>query len=413
MSLIFEKYSRNQLTLILLLMFPFVQYFAGDKGFWLYHILLLIVVLMERKLFFVSSKLLLLTLPLFWSFLFSLDSSFYEVVQSVFYLSAPILFTFLGMQYGKAFAEHRDMFLYCVYLGTVGSLIYLIHGVVNTGVGVFSDIYAFRRVLFWGSIANVITISLLLFGHKFEQPLFLGKEWKRRLLLFLNMLALFLTASRTYYFSLIVFVLLFLFVYNKKIFSIMLLTILLAIIYLFSLKSDSLMINKIQNSVSEINNSNEFKSYADVNTYYRAYETLKTLEVYMDGGVVELSLGHGMAKQVNLGIYVKLGEKFRLNIPIVHNGYAYLLLRTGGIGLLFYVLFFISFFVTLYQIHFNKAYLLFSLLLFGTAFSLLFSNYLVTTFFKTEMSVAWILIGYFLSQVNFLNRKTEQNTPKN
>ena len=93
---------------------------------------------------------------------------------------------------------------------------------------------------------------------------------------------------------------------------------------------------------------------------------------------------------MDLKIYVQLGEDFRRNIPVLHNGFAYLLLRCGAFGLFSFLIFFVFIIV----VAFNKIQDHFlSLILFGLVLSLLISNYVIGTFFSTEMSIGWVIIG--------------------
>ena len=117
-----------------------------------------------------------------------------------------------------------------------------------------------------------------------------------------------------------------------------------------------------------------------------------------------LLFGHGLEKQVDLKIFVQLGEDFRRNIPVLHNGYAYLLLRCGAFGLLSFLIFFVFVFVVAFK---KNKDLFLSIILVGLVLSLLISNYVVGTFFSTEISIGWVIIGaYFTLRQNECTRKT-------
>lgn len=69
------------------------------------------------------------------------------------------------------------------------------------------------------------------------------------------------------------------------------------------------------------------------------YETSRALETYTSGTPVQVLLGQGFGKQLDLDLFIALGwgdtgERERIHFaPILHNGYAYLLFKAGPISL--------------------------------------------------------------------------------
>jgi hypothetical protein len=77
----------------------------------------------------------------------------------------------------------------------------------------------------------------------------------------------------------------------------------------------------------------DFSTTSDVTHYYRAYETLMALRTYAGGDMRQKSIGFGFGQLVDLGVEMKLGDSVMDRIPIFHNGYIYVLVKTGYLGL--------------------------------------------------------------------------------
>lgn len=305
----------------------------------------------------------------------------------------PYLMLVLGIQLGGILKKSEDLYRYIVYSGTIGSALYLGLGTLEAGQAIFSDFSKFRSLFLWASITNVMAIIILLFSERYGSILF-KKKSTRNLFLVINIVALLLTASRTYYLLLIVFLLLVLYDFKKTTFIFFVLLFLAILLFILSLDTDILFLVKIQNSISEISNTKTFAGYDEVNAYYRAYETQQAMNTYKSGTETELLIGHGLQQKVDLNIYVRLGGTYRRYIPVLHNGYAYLILRAGIFGCIFYGLFFL---VAIFKKNTNKKSDKFLQLLFlGAVLSLLISNYVIASFFSSEMIFAWVVIGAYL-----------------
>lgn len=94
---------------------------------------------------------------------------------------------------------------------------------------------------------------------------------------------------------------------------------------------------------------NEYSDLKSINLNWRGYETARALTYYSSGKPQELLFGYGFGAQLDIGLFMNLGsgpngERMAVRfIPILHNGYAYLLLKGGAVALsLFsYALFFL------------------------------------------------------------------------
>jgi hypothetical protein len=94
--------------------------------------------------------------------------------------------------------------------------------------------------------------------------------------------------------------------------------------------------DKVVNSLAEIVPS-DYTDFSDINKNWRGFEALMGLRTYLDGTTGQLAVGHGFGQMVDLGIAIQLGDAYFDRIPILHNGYVYLLVKVGWLGALLYL----------------------------------------------------------------------------
>lgn len=77
-----------------------------------------------------------------------------------------------------------------------------------------------------------------------------------------------------------------------------------------------------------------YSNMSEINDNWRGFEGYKALQSYRSMNPVEQCFGGGFGKLVDLGFSMDLGGTTEIQeIPILHNGYLYLLVKTGIIGL--------------------------------------------------------------------------------
>jgi len=382
---------------ILLSILPFMALVLSRKYYWAFHILLLGAILLDEKVIARTANyayLFLLGIPLLWATLFSFKNDARLVLQALFYLTTPFVFTFIGMQIGRITSK-RLVLQYIVYSGTVGAVYYVVVSFYTLGIKIFGDPYAMREIMWWGSITSVAAIFIVLFSEKHGIILF-KRKWAKHLIVAVNACALYFTASRTYYLVFLIFLFVFLSGYKRRLAVPLGLVYALTFVVLLNSSIDNKLIAKIR-AVPIETDIGEYFSEAEINTQYRGHETYMALKTYASGGPVSLLLGHGLEKQVDLGAYVKLGESYRRIIPVLHNGYVYLLLKEGLLGLLFFMGFLLYIFRLKGK---DRRDRLSRHLIVASAISLLVSNVVIGTFFSVEMSIVWVLFGVYMVQAN-------------
>jgi hypothetical protein len=107
---------------------------------------------------------------------------------------------------------------------------------------------------------------------------------------------------------------------------------------------DLTYVTKVIRSLQEISISN-YENFNDIALNWRGFETFKTFQQYWSGTTFQLFIGQGFGALTDLGFYMGLGGdasvEFRY-IPVMHNGYGYILLKYGFLGFLLYITFYVK-----------------------------------------------------------------------
>lgn len=99
-------------------------------------------------------------------------------------------------------------------------------------------------------------------------------------------------------------------------------------------------LQKIANTSSEVD-VHSYETYEDINLNWRGFEAARAAKTYAEFGDTQKVVGGGFGTMVDLGFAMKLGntgESFEF-VPLLHNGYMELLVKTGPLGLSLFILF--------------------------------------------------------------------------
>ena len=99
-------------------------------------------------------------------------------------------------------------------------------------------------------------------------------------------------------------------------------------------------VEKTANTSSEVN-VHSYETYEDINLNWRGFEAARAAKTYAEFSNGEKLVGGGFGTMVDLGFAMKLGttgESFEF-VPLLHNGYMELLVKTGVLGLSLFILF--------------------------------------------------------------------------
>lgn len=142
----------------------------------------------------------------------------------------------------------------------------------------------------------------------------------------------------------------------------------------------------------------DLKNHANLWDHWRAYEAYCALED-LNKDKKDYMFGKGFGALVDLNFNAPLNEEGMRYIPVLHNGYIYLLFKTGIIGLMLYLLFLMYLYLQSYFVIKNKFQMVFSNILSGISLYFLFTSLIITGLYNTKDVIALIL-GMFLYLTN-------------
>jgi O-antigen ligase len=97
-------------------------------------------------------------------------------------------------------------------------------------------------------------------------------------------------------------------------------------------------VQKTANTGSEVN-VHSYETYEDINLNWRGFESARAAKTYDEFGDTEKLVGGGFGTMVDLGFAMKLMVDYFEFIPVLHNGYMELLVKTGLLGLCLFIVF--------------------------------------------------------------------------
>lgn len=99
-----------------------------------------------------------------------------------------------------------------------------------------------------------------------------------------------------------------------------------------------LFVEKMLSSFAELSPNHEW-TWANVNHYWRGYETHQALKTFSEYSAVNKLFGAGFGSRMPLDLSINLGGELMSSIPILHNGYTGTLVKCGLFGLISYIAF--------------------------------------------------------------------------
>ncbi len=197
-----------------------------------------------------------------------------------------------------------------------------------------------------GSVLAVMALSVLFFSNFRE---FVG--WKMKTKFFIALVcggSFLLSLSRSWLISMVIFFMGIILLKTKNrrtifAFSFLVSLPILFLIFMLLFSSEQIactgavILCDILKSIMEVI-PKDYLLMPDLSTYWRGYETYMALQQYKEGSLVELFFGQGLGALVDLKLTMKLGNTDFDKIPIVHNGYVYLLVKFGLVGLMLFIM---------------------------------------------------------------------------
>lgn len=272
----------------------------------------------------------------------SASHSLRDVLKDYWYFIFPALSVFAGQMVARRIKRIEPILLAFVASGVVLSCWHLINFVAHRGSLGADDLNDIRSEVGSGYMLSAISPLILFLSGKFNISLLPARAKIVPIAIYcITISSVVLAMSRTITISLIL----------SSIAGLGWLTakrkgglviggvVITAVLGLSAVLPEDVgtFLGKLARSREEVT-FNNFNTTTDAIQYWRAYETLKGLQAYGDGNAVQKAVGLGFGKLVDIGFSVQLGATELREIPLFHNGYVYVLVKTGYVGLgLFFV----------------------------------------------------------------------------
>ncbi|SDD39817.1 hypothetical protein SAMN05216464_101624 [Mucilaginibacter pineti] len=399
--------NKQQLTSFLLLMLILASFFHVQPVVLGIAIVIIAMPLNQQLAAIKMARLFaLLQLPVIFGLVVGYENNTYLIFKDFYYFSIPLLFITAGIV--MACRLTVDQFLKTIVLaGVITSFVVTGISISYMGLGALTDPYSAHYAIgIVGTPVPPLALACLLICRKFNIKLY-TRIWFNALTA-INVLGVYMFASRTYLIITLCFLML---LVADKIKRLWIPPVVLSLVIIFTLlpldalkvnSNSGTFVNKILGSFSEVS-IGQYNTEQDINIKYRGYESFMALKGYTEGGMKDWVFG-GLGKLIDLKTFVRLGEDTDFQyIPVLHNGWLYILVKTGAVGVLLYASVFFSLIVINWRRYADASgrpvIRLFAALTLGCIISLLLTNYIVTAFFNVEMSVLMITLGY--SYLNF------------
>lgn len=159
---------------------------------------------------------------------------------------------------------------------------------------------------------------------------------------------------------------------------------------------------KIARSLREVVTA-KYNNMKELNMNWRGYETSRAINTFDSGSIKQKILGHGFGSMVDLGITMNLAGTDYKKIPVLHNGYAYILVKTGILGFLLYIFFYFNLFrySRMYGYSLIQEQVMFSRLLLGCTLSLILAMLVVGGMAEIHNSEYVLLLGLVLCRLTY------------
>ena len=184
----------------------------------------------------------------------------------------------------------------------------------------------------------------------------------------------------------------------------------------FQVEDRSSFMGKLLNSVDEVAIS-DYNDLGEINNNWRGFEAFMGWEQINRGNFLEWIVGQGFGKSTPIGLEIQLGEEYFTEIPYFHNGYITLILKTGIIGLLIYIGFFVRLSIKNLKEEFiySDDYEICKNIITGLAITLLLTTFIISGWLnKSTLAPVIFSLGYFISaKENIKDFYEEENIEDN
>lgn len=370
---------------------------------------LLFLSLIQRRLR-LKKKMVMFILPILGSMAFGIVNSYghpiYTVFKDVWYFLNPLIAIVLGYFLVSSRTSQATIMLAVCISGSIAASIHLVDFFASIG-----HVESLFNVRFEYGIRGyyITAIALPCFTYFFSNKVFF-RSYSLVLVpaLLLCLASVLLSFSRT--FIVLSGVIFFMNIERFRLsgfnfFKLALFIIPISLLLNFSggYGAESKFLEKVVRSLSEVAIS-DYQTNKDINLNWRGYESYRAVVDYQSGSWQERIVGQGLGATIDLGMEMSLGDREFRYVPIIHNGYLQLLVKTGLAGFILYIYFLgsIVFFRCRYAPSFRswREHLALVRLIRGLGLFLALASLVVTGIFNQGIFSVLVLLGLLVAVVN-------------
>lgn len=260
-----------------------------------------------------------------------------DVVRDLWLIGAPAALVVLGWELARDPGELRGHLRAIVLGAFLSSLLHLARAVEHAELlAVSRDV--FRQSAGGGSVLPTLALFLLLAPSRLgTEPLFRSRLFVA-LVLCTCLAAQFVSFSRTWWLATATYAGLF----GAVRWGPLVAGFTLALAGALALGLDTValegrFLERVEafgaEALAESLTPRNFATQRDLNAYWRSYESYRGLEALEREGPLALVVGQGLGMRLDLGMYQLLDGEYRRLVPVLHNGFLYLVLKCGVVGL--------------------------------------------------------------------------------
>ena len=335
------------------------------------------------------------------------NNNIYDVAKDCWYFLNVITVLYLGYLIMLRIKDLESILKIYILASIVLSIYHLSFFIVNPSL-LSESAVNIRDQTTTGYYLSVIAIGIMYGSYKYRISLF-KRRYLASILTIIPFLSVAFSFSRTLMIALLgVFFAMSFCIHIKKPIKLLagIVIIFIAIIFLQygvepklnTSRFEPTFQNKILNSINEMK-IKDYTDDSDINVNWRGYESYKALKTYLEGSTVEYLIGRGFGTNIKLDIVISLGSKEYSAIPILHNGYLYLLVKTGIVGIFLYLAFLLKLFNIANKManHINSTHVLAGLLLYTLTILILGTTAVISGVFnKSDLYQILLLVGIIL-----------------
>ena len=317
-----------------------------------------------------------------------------NIVKDIFHFIKPITGIFIGYLIFKKINNFKSFIQTVVITGFISSIIHFIIIFFFSNADTFNGLREFSK----DNFLELFALFFLGYYKQFKkEELFINR--KNYLIIFTVLLISCIGyLSRTMF---VVSIILFLSIYGYtvitkktlKFLGLLTLLILVFYAYLFSIKLErDSFLYKLKIAPAELTKTHiDRENHADLWDHWRGYEAKRAFAL-MEENPTSFLIGNGYGSLVNLKFYAPLTgnieDKGLKYISELHNGYPYLLYKTGFIGFFMYLFFLFKNYIKIYK---KRDFITVFISAIGLIF--LFTTLTITGFYNPRDVMIFILGG--------------------